>query len=164
MWKIIALATLMAVAIIVLKALRHKLEKEPKVYPYYEKRVMSQPEMVLYYRLVEALPDQIILSQVQLSRFLGVKKGFSFHEWNNRINRMSADFIVCNKDSSIRAVIELDDSTHTRADRIKCDLKKNKAIASAGIRLVRWNVTNMPSKENIKATVLYGNEPKGVYK
>lgn len=78
-------------------------------WPFYAKRVLSKPEQVLYHSLVEALPDHIVLAQVQLSRFLGVNKGENFHAWNNRINRMSADFLICTKDTSVVAVIELDD-------------------------------------------------------
>lgn len=36
---------------------------------------------------------------------------------HNRINRMSVDFVVCNKDPGIVAVIELADATHQRKDR-----------------------------------------------
>src|SRR4051812_4207647 len=55
------------------------------------------PEQVLYHRLVAALPGEIVLAQVQLSRVLGVKKGFNFNAWHNRINRLSYDFVVCGK-------------------------------------------------------------------
>ena len=82
-----------------------------QAWPFYAKKPLSQPEQVLYFRLVQALPEHIILAQVQLSRLLGVKKGNNYQSWFNRINRMSADFVVCNKDSSIVAVIELDDAT-----------------------------------------------------
>jgi len=52
---------------------------------------------VLYFRLVRALPESVVLAQVQLSRFLGVKKGSDYQSWLNRINQMSADFVVCAK-------------------------------------------------------------------
>ena len=48
---------------------------------------------------------------------LGVKQGFNFNEWNNRINRMSLDFAVCHKDSTIIAAVELDDKSHEKASR-----------------------------------------------
>ncbi|NOT67106.1 MAG: DUF2726 domain-containing protein [Methylophilaceae bacterium] len=63
------------------------------------------------------MPECIILAQVQLSQVFGVKKGFNFHEWNNRIHRMSLDFLVCLKDSTIVAAVELDDKTHERVSR-----------------------------------------------
>jgi Protein of unknown function (DUF2726) len=113
-------------------------------------QALSQPEQVLYHRLIRALPDHIVLAQVQVSRVLGVKKGSNFHEWNNRINRLSYDFVVCGKDASVIAAIELDDKSHETATRGKTDAKKNKASADAGLRLVRWHVRALPDEDGIR--------------
>ncbi len=123
-------------------------------WPFYAKRVLSPPEQVLYHRLVAALPEQIVLAQIQVSRVLGVKKGHNFMEWNNRINRLSYDFLVCGKDATVIAAIELDDKTHTKADRIETDQKKDKATSAAGVRLIRWNVKDLPDAATIRAQVL----------
>jgi hypothetical protein len=119
-------------------------------WPFYAKKPLSQPEQVLYHRLVAAMPECIVLAQVQLSRVLGVKKGFSFHEWNNRINRMSLDFLVCLKDSTVVAAVELDDKTHEKTSRVEADAKKEKALSAAGIVLVRWNVSALPDENAIR--------------
>lgn len=119
-------------------------------WPFYAKKPLSQPEQVLYHRLVAAMPECIVLAQVQLSRVLGVKKGFNFHEWNNRINRMSIDFLVCLKDSTVVAAVELDDKTHEKASRVEADGKKEKALSAAGVALVRWNVSALPDEAAIR--------------
>lgn len=123
-------------------------------WPFYVRRPLSQPEQVLYHRLVRTLPDHIVLAQVQVSRVLGVKKGARFHEWNNRINRLSYDFVVCGKDSTVIAAIELDDKSHESESRTRTDDKKNKASADAGLRLVRWHVRSLPSEDAIRAELL----------
>ena len=128
-------------------------------WPFYAKKPLTQPEQVLYHRLVKALPEHIVLAQVQVSRVLGVKKGFNFHEWNNRINRMSYDFVVCAKDARVLAVIELDDKTHDASDRAANDGKKDRATASAGVRLVRWNVGKLPDEAAI--TALFSQDARG---
>jgi len=115
---------------------------------------MSQPEQVLFHRLVRALPEHIVLAQVQVSRVLGVKKGSRFHEWNNRINRLSYDFVVCTKDSSVIAAIELDDKSHEEESRVLTDAKKDKATRDAGIRLIRWRVGAMPTESAIREELL----------
>ena len=122
-----------------------------EVWPFYPKNILSPPEQALYVRLVQALPDHTVLAQVQLSRLLGVKKGYRSQAWLNRINRMSADFVVCRKDSSIVAVVELDDSTHERADRRAADTKKVKALSSAGIRVERWQAKSLPDVSAIRS-------------
>jgi hypothetical protein len=121
MSSIILLLTFVVVVVVVITLLKAKAQggggAGDEVWPFYAKKPLSQPEQILYFRLVQALPDHIFLAQVQLSRLLGVKKGSNYQAWSNRINRMSADFVVCNKDSSIVAVIELNDATHESEDR-----------------------------------------------
>lgn len=131
-----------------------------QAWPFYTKKPLSQPEQVLYFRLVQALPEHIILAQVQLSRLLGVKKGNNYQAWFNRINRMSADFVVCHKDSSIVAVIELDDATHQKEDRQAADAKKDKALASANVRVIRWQAKAIPDVANIQSALMNNNTVK----
>lgn len=119
-------------------------------WPFYAKKPLTQPEQVLYHRLVAAMPECIVLAQVQLSQVLGVKKGFNFHEWNNRINRMSLDFLVCLKDSTVVAAVELDEKTHEKTSRVEADAKKEKALSAAGVALVRWHVTALPDETAIR--------------
>ena len=153
MSSIILLLVIVVVVVVVLVILKAKAQggTGDEVWPFYAKKLLSQAEQVLYFRLVQALPKHIILAQVQLSRLLGVKKGNNYQAWSNRINRMSADFVVCNKDSSIVAVIELDDTTHQREERQAADAKKNKALTSAGIPIIRWQAGALPDEETIKS-------------
>jgi hypothetical protein len=121
-----------------------------KPWPFYVKKPLTQPEQILYHRLVAAVPEHIVLAQVQLSRVLGVKKGFNFAEWNNRINRMSLDFLICSKDSAV----ELDDHSHDKAARVTADARKDKALLAAGVKLVRWHVASLPDEAAIRAALL----------
>lgn len=131
-------------------------------WPFEARRPLSQVEQVLYFRLRNALPGHIILAQVQLSRLLAVKHGNEHHAWNNRINRMSADFVVCERDARVVAVIELDDASHQRAQRRDVDARKDKALCSAGIRVVRWQAKSLPDDAAIKAAMELGERPVAV--
>jgi Protein of unknown function (DUF2726) len=51
------------------------------------------------------------------------------------------------------AVIELDDRSHSRADRQAADARKTKALEDAGLRLVRIPAGALPSMEKIQALV-----------
>src|SRR3972149_553910 len=137
---------------IFLKKQKKKIQNA-ETWPFYARRLLTQPEQILYHRMVKALPDYLILTQVQLSRILEVKSGFNKWEWNNRINRMSLDFVVCKPDSSVIAAIELDDSSHLKEDRFEADNKKDKALASANIPIIRCTVMNMPDEETIRKTI-----------
>lgn len=121
-------------------------------WPFYAKRALSDPELILMRRLIATLPGNLILAQVALGRLLGVKKGHNFGQWFNRINRMSVDFVVCDQTGAIVTIIELDDSTHTRADRKVADAKKDKALEAAGVRVIRWQAKSLPDEQRIKMT------------
>jgi very-short-patch-repair endonuclease len=152
LWIVLLLLFLVVIAIIALT--RKQLLTDPnRAWPFYVKRPLSQPEQVLYHRLVKALPEHIVLAQVQVTRVLGIKKGFNFHEWNNRINRLSYDFVVCAKDSTVLAAIELDDGSHNSAKRAETDRKKEQATAAAGVRLIRWHVKSLPDHMAIVSAV-----------
>jgi very-short-patch-repair endonuclease len=148
----IALAAMLGALLVALKK-RGALSAPDSPWPFYAKRPLSTPEQVLYYRLVRCLPEHIVLAQVQVSRVLGVKKGFNFHEWNNWISRLSYDFVVCTKDARVLAAIELDDSTHESPKRSGTDAKKDKATAAAGIRLLRWHVKSLPDETAVRQAV-----------
>jgi len=146
-----AIVLIVIVAIILAFLKRRKPSGGSNVaWPFYAKKPLTEPEQILYHRLVAALPQFIVLAQVQLSQVLGVNKGFNFSVWNNRINRMSLDFIVCLKDSTIIAAVELDDKTHEKETRIKADEKKGKALSAAGIELIRWHVSELPDERAIR--------------
>jgi hypothetical protein len=152
-WLAIALFVFLMVAAIAGAALSRRgsprgLTDEP--WPFYAKKPLSQPEQVLYHRLVKALPECVVLAQVQLSRLLDVKKGVSPVGWKNRISQKSVDFVVCLKDSTVVAVVELDDATHNRPVRQTADATKNKALESAGLTIVRWNVKSLPDEAEIR--------------
>jgi very-short-patch-repair endonuclease len=152
---VIAVLVVLAIAILIAIArLMPRSGSDDTEWPFYAKKPLSVPEQILYFRLSEALPEHIVLAQVGLSRLLGVKKGNNFHAWNNRINRMSADFVVCAKDSTILAVVELDDSSHNRADRRVADAKKDKALLAAGIRVLRWQAKSLPDGASIRAELV----------
>src|SRR5258708_1145357 len=153
--KIITIAFLLAafalIAIVV--AARRRRATGDADWPLYAKKPLSVPEQILYHRLVKALPDRIVLTQVQLSRVLGVKKGFNFGKWSNRMNRVSVDFVVCLKDWRVVGVIELDDSSHQRAARAEADRRKEQALKSAGVVLIRWSVNALPDESTIRAAL-----------
>jgi hypothetical protein len=146
----VLLIVFIALAVLARMGLLSKAGSTTAEWPFYAKRPLSNPEQVLYHRLVRALPEHIVLAQVQVSRVLGVKKGHNFHSWNNRINRLSYDFVICTKDATVLAAVELDDKSHERSDRVATDDKKNRATAAAGVRLLRWNVKALPDEATIR--------------
>jgi hypothetical protein len=150
---IIVFAGLLPAALALLRARGRSTSDAQGAWPFHVRKPMTSPEQVLYFRLLQALPAHIVLAQVQLSRFLGVTKGQPSRPWLNRIDRLSVDFLVLDKDASVVAAIELDDKSHERPDRREADSRKDRALAAAGVPLLRWNVARMPGRDEIVAEV-----------
>ncbi len=150
---LISALALMAVLLMFLRGVRAG-PREPERYPFEARAPLTDREQVLYWRLRKALPEQVILSQVGLSRILRVEAGHDFRAWIDRINRMTIDFLVCRPDNTILAVIELEELSTVPGDRAAVEETKAKALASAGIKLLRFR--EIPSEEEIRAALSAG--------
>jgi hypothetical protein len=115
--------------------------------------VLCPPEQVLYRRLVQALPNNLVFAQVQLCRFLKVKRGVPRQSSCNRISQLSADFLILNPDTSVVVGIELDDASHDRPSSRDADARKSHALQCAGVKLIRWHVRALPDEVGIRAAV-----------
>ena len=70
-------------------------------------RVMTTPERKAYEITRRALPQQMVLSQVPLSRFLRVPTRHSYSQWVSRVGCLNADLVVCDQGSHVLAVIDI---------------------------------------------------------
>lgn len=131
---------------------------EQQVRPYVSKNPLTPTETMFYHQLVEALPDYIVLAQVQLSSFLKVDTSRTewkdYSRWFNPIAQQSVDYLICQKDFSIIAAVELDDKSHNGVNSIKRDTKKNNNLHAANVPLIRWHAEAMPATETIRQAVL----------
>jgi hypothetical protein len=141
-------AILVLVVLAALAALKDRIS-----YPYTPKPIMTKSELILYNRLLQALPEYRIFAQTQLSSFLKVGGGKKRMAALNRVLQKSADFVVCADDASVRVVVELQDATHERPDRARSDEFKRKAFKAAGIPFVEFHVKKMPSVEEIRRAI-----------
>ena len=152
--SILFLAVFACVVALALVVFRRKMPSNHEgPWPFIARKPMSASEQILYFRLREAVPDHIVLAQVSVSRLLAVEKGQNVQAWNNRISRLSADFVVCKKDASVVAVVELDDASHESKERRRADAKKDRALGAAGIPVLRWQAKTMPDIVTIRRTL-----------
>lgn len=125
-----------------------------KPWPLEAKRqLLTERERALYQRLVQTLPNHIVLAQVQLLQVINFQRGRRTPAILNRISQLSIDFLIINPDTSIVAAVELDDATHAPDNRRQADARKDHALKSAGIPLIRWNVKNLPDRVAILAAI-----------
>ena len=154
-WPIVLLVLLVTLAVVgVIGKRLTRAKRERGAWTCKPRRVLTDPEQVLFHRLREAMPECIVLAQVELSRVVvptdpDKRSAFALY---NRIRGKSLDFVVCLKDFSVVAALELDDASHTKSRRA-ADGTKNEALASAGIPLIRWNVRSLPTAAQIQAAL-----------
>jgi len=121
-------------------------------------RVMTQHERKAYETLVSALPDHIVLAQVPIARFLRVPKRHSYGEWINRVGRLNADLLVCDKASEVLAVIEI----HSPRDSVRSrerHARMARVLKAADIRVVVWMEGAIPSPETARAQIIPEQQP-----
>lgn len=107
-------------------------------WPVFARPVLSDAERAFYARLRVAVPEFLILCQVQIGQFVEVKDVARRYEVRNRYDRLCADFVVCAEDFRALLVIELDDATHDRALQRARDSKKDAVLTAAGIPVIRF--------------------------
>lgn len=121
--------------------------------PYFVKPVLTQPEQILFHRLKEALPTQIVLVQVAMNALVGIRKNPNWQRQFNEIAKKYVDYVVCLPDFTVVAIVELDDASHQRGERIKSDAIKDAAFKSIHYPVIRFHVSDLPSVETIRKMI-----------
>ena len=127
------------------------------IWPFEPMPIMTDSEVIFFKKLQHAIPECHIFSQVQLSRIIepSEEAGSDRQFWFNRICRQSVDYVLVAADAQTTLLaIELDDWTHESKARQKADAKKDKALASAGIPILRFHAERLPSVEILRHEIL----------
>lgn len=131
--------------------------------PYLSKNPLTKTEIIFYHHLVQALPNHVVLAQVQLSSFIKVDDSKvdsrAFYRWFNPIAQQSVDYLICNKEFNIIAAVELDDKSHSKMSAINRDNKKTNNLAAAKVPLIRWHAEAMPDIAIIQQEFLKYTNP-----
>jgi hypothetical protein len=119
----------LAVIVVVYSILTARLKRSgpfAKPWPLEAKRqLLSERERALYQGLVQALPNQVVLAQVQLLQVLNLKRGTRTQAIANRFEQLSLDFQIVNPDTSIVAIKDI--HPHRGVPHLRAQGKGNKA-------------------------------------
>lgn len=163
-YTLIAIAAIIAAIVLSSRRQPRQSESQPPravrgddlaVWPFAPMPFMTDSEVRFFALLQEAMPEHFIFAQVQLSRLIQATDPQDAAFWFNRICRMSADYVLVDRDAqTVIAVIELDDWTHDKPERKRADQKKTKAIESAGLPLIRFDGRRMPSATQLRHEII----------
>ncbi len=146
MIKVIEYIGLLLIIVLLFNYFENKLtaNKTNRKNNYYKKRFMTDNELN-FYNKIKTLEneDYKIVPQVNLATIIE-KYGKSF---NNELFR-NVDFAIFDRDfQNILLLIELNDSSHKKANRIKRDIKVKNICNSADIKLITF-YTNYPNNKD----------------
>jgi Protein of unknown function (DUF2726) len=126
------------------------------VWPFMPRVFMTDAEVRFFNQLQQAVPEFLIFAQVGLSRLIECTDEEDEKFWFNRINRMSLDYVLIDQDGqNVLVAIELDDWSHENQIRTSADLKKDKALMSAGIPIVRFHCEETITTAEIRQELLF---------
>jgi len=140
MFFLLLLAVAVSIAAAVLKGPRRRASGDIRA-----KKLLTEREQPMYFRLRQAFPDDLVLSQVAFSALLTAKD----QPTRSMFNRKVADFVVATKAFEVLAVIELDDSSHK--GREVQDSKRDSLLERAGYRVLRFK--NVPNVDEVQRAV-----------
>lgn len=118
-------------------------------------RMLSVPERRAMAVLRDALPDCMILAQVQLARFLKVPERYSYADWMRRVGHVSVDFLVCDLAANVVAAVELREAGAEESEKArKRHIRMDRVLAAAGIKVHVWRESTLPSATKARELIL----------
>ena len=106
---------------------------------YQAKYLLTKNEWSQYKQLkkIADIKGYVICPKVRLFDIIEPKKGHEkYKTLMYKIQSKHVDFVICDKDLRIKAVIELDDSSHEKADRKERDAFVDLILRSVGYRVM----------------------------
>ncbi len=84
--------------------------------------VMNASEQALYFEIRKQLPAEYhLFPNMRIADFIDARHGVGFYHRRNKILPKHVDFLVCDRSFKPVVAIELNGSSHQRADRIERD-------------------------------------------
>ncbi|MFZ2154233.1 MAG: DUF2726 domain-containing protein [Candidatus Moraniibacteriota bacterium] len=135
--------------------LSQKTDLTKETLPFYKKTyLLTNTEKIFYFVLSEILGnDYLIFSKVRIADLVYLPKGINnsdFYHYQNKVQSKHVDFIICDKENiKPLLVIELDDSSHLRQDRIDRDLLVDKIFRNAKLPIAHVRVSDEYNKDKL---------------
>lgn len=107
--------------------------------------ILSKHEKKMFWLLRELAPNDFVFIQVSLGEILWTK----LNKTRMRFNQKRADFVLCDTEFNIKAIIELDDSSHD--GREEKDAQRDAMLKEAGYTVLRYR--GVPDRKKLRADI-----------
>lgn len=149
---VVAIAGAIALLLLVIAAWLWFTRTKPPEQIYQAKQILTDNETEFYGRLLAALPDYTILSQVAMSALIEPVRcdPKEFMGRRAKFSQKYVDFVICEPGVlRVICIVELDDITH---DEEK-DAARDAMLNDAGYIVVRWHSRRKPDIHVIADTI-----------
>ena len=127
----------------------------PNSLPYSKKKFFFSAAERSFYEILRRLtPDHTVFAKVRMCDVVAVsKESGAWRASHNRIQSKHLDFLICDATLAPVVAIELDDSSHARADRTARDQFVDATLAAAEVPIVRIPVRRSYVIEDIRRLI-----------
>lgn len=126
---------------------------------------MLSPAELSFFKVLQNVVGQSVLicPKVRLADILKPIEKQNYQTALNKISRKHVDFVLCDPvTTKIIGVIELDDKSHDRSDRVVRDTFVDGAFAAAGIQIIHFKANVSCSVEEIRQQLKFIPNNSGV--
>ena len=114
---------------------------------YFKKRIITNIERIYYNKIKNIIPSNYILQvQIPLCSIVNKKRNYTYR---NQLFRV-LDYGIFDKEGNVIVIIELNDSTHYRQERIERDYKVQEILKNAEIPLITIWANDRKDEEELK--------------
>ena len=113
--------------------------------PVRARRPLTPFEEQMYGTLTTALPECVVLAQVAFSALITTDE----QAHRNRFDRKVADFVICSRQLTPIAVVELDDRSHW--NKQAADADRDAMLRNAGYHTLRYQ--GIPQTEDVRRDI-----------
>ncbi|HEX7619381.1 MAG TPA: DUF2726 domain-containing protein [Verrucomicrobiae bacterium] len=121
--------------------------------PYQTRGALLSPAELSFFRVLQSAVGQsfLICPKVRLADILKPVEKQNYQTALNKISRKHIDFVLCDQATTrVFGVVELDDKSHGKADRVARDAFVDNAFAAAGIQIVHFKASMLYSVEEVR--------------
>lgn len=130
------------------------IDTQEKSYPYHIRDFFLSPAEIDFYRVLQQIVQArvVIMAKVRLADIFFVERPNDNYSAFGKISQKHVDFLLCHP-LSLKPVcgIELDDSSHQRADRAERDKEVDAIFQAAALPLIHFPVRRTFNPETVAA-------------
>jgi hypothetical protein len=119
-----------------------------------KERFLGPPQTLVYLLLKAAMPDHGVFPNVTLASIVSVPGRGMEHDQQRRLSTCLLDFVICDRDMHIVAVLELEVMNGAEAPGMERD--KLDCLRAAGVRRIVLNPKSLPSRDALRNRVMGG--------